>query len=225
MKNYLQPNQKKCGNNTVFSYQLNVLCRRAAGISIHCSLLLGLLLSASVDAKESVNAEASVNGEIRHSFVSDNERKMSDYLAFEVGTKLVNKAVKGVGTQHFDVRPYIQLGAYRQHSAKLKVGTAINFAPNTVSSDTPGLLNFKVLDLHYQLTDTHAVSVYGGALRQARKYTAWGYSIGFGYGFKLFEQNIKTNISWARTNTDIGGRAADTGAKDNIVWLNLGVSF
>lgn len=146
-------------------------------------------------------------------------------VSFEIGAKLVNKAVKGVGTSEFDVRPYIEVGAYRQQTPMLKLGTAVNFAPNILASDTPALLNFKVLDVHYQFSGEHVFSAYGGALRQARKYTAWGYSIGVGYGTSMWGYQVKTNLSWARTNTDIGGLAAETGAKDNIVWINIGVRF
>ena len=146
-------------------------------------------------------------------------------VLFESGIKLVNKTVKGIGATEFDIRPYIQVGAYRSHSPALRIGTALNYAPNIVSSDTPALLNFKVLDVHYQLNSEHALSAYGGALRQGRNYTAWGYSIGFGYGTSLFGYDVKANISWARTNTDIGGLGAETGAKDNIVWMNIGVGF
>jgi hypothetical protein len=105
------------------------------------------------------------------------------------------------------------------------VGSAVNYAPNTVRSDTKGLLNFKILDIHYLLNDKHSVSIYGGAKRQNRTYTAWGYSLGFGYGYDFSQYKFRTNISWARTNTDIGGNGADTGAKDNLIWLNLGLEF
>lgn len=145
-------------------------------------------------------------------------------ILIESGVKYVHKTIKGIGHVEVDVRPYIQIGAYRDSGA-LTIGSAINYAPNIVSSDTKGLFNFKILDMHYDLFSNDSVSMYFGALRQNRNYTAWGYSIGLGYGFSAFDLKVKTNISWSRTNTDIGGRGEETGAKDNIVWMNVGLSF
>ncbi|MBU2881846.1 hypothetical protein KO525_07340 [Psychrosphaera sp. B3R10] len=146
-------------------------------------------------------------------------------FVIETGLKAVNKNVKGIDDTTFDVRPYIQLGLYRPVADNWRVGSAINFAPNIVNSDTPALFNFKILDMFYLIDNKHSVSFYGGAQRQAREYTAWGYSLGFGYGYKLDAYTIRSNISWARTNTDIGGPGSETGAKDNLVWLNIGVEF
>lgn len=188
-------------------------------------LSLFMAFNTNANAKRLATESSNTKAELPSHTQSHNQIKSVYDIEFEVGAKLVNKTVKGIGTAHFDVRPYLQLGAYRQQSPTLKMGTALNFAPNILSSDTPALLNFKVLDVHYQLNGEHSLSAYAGALRQARKYTAWGYSIGIGYGTSIWGYQVKTNISWARTNTDIGGLAAETGAKDNIVWINIGVRF
>ncbi|MDC2891358.1 hypothetical protein [Psychrosphaera algicola] len=93
-------------------------------------------------------------------------------FVIETGLKAVNKNVKGIDDTTFDVRPYLQLGLYRPVADNWRVGSAINFAPNIVNSDTEALFNFKILDMFYLINDKHSVSFYGGAQRQAREYTA-----------------------------------------------------
>lgn len=149
-----------------------------------------------------------------------------DYdFVIEAGLKPVNRQSKGFDSQSFDVRPYVQVGLYRPVGTQWRVGSAMNFAPNIVNSGTQALLNFKILDVFYLLNNQHSVSFYGGAQRLGREYTAWGYSLGFGYGYRFKDYTIRTNISWARTNTDVGGPSYLTGAKDNLVWLNIGLEF
>lgn len=149
-----------------------------------------------------------------------------EFFKYETGLKSIKRDVKGQDLNFYDTRPYIQAGVYKKApNGNLTYGTALNISPNLFGSDIGNQLHWKVLDVSKEFLSGHNFLLSAGALRHSKENPAWGYTIGLGYQFSLFKQRISVNAYWARTNTDIGGRGADTGAKDNMVWLDIGFQF
>lgn len=152
--------------------------------------------------------------------------KSQEFVKYEAGLKFLKRDVKGQDINFYDTRPYIQAGFYKSNkSGDLIYGTALNVSPDLLSSDIGNQLHWKVLDLSKELVSGHNFLFSAGALRHSKENPAWGYSIGFGYEFPLFEQRVSIHANWARTNTDIGGKSEITGAKDNMIWVDVGFQF
>lgn len=148
----------------------------------------------------------------------------STITTWQAGLKQVHKNVKGQQISTNDTRLYAEAGIYNKVDT-LSYGMAINVSPNLFDASTKSLINWKVIDTQYQFGNGHRISAYGGALKQFREFAAYGYSLGFGYHFEVNKLPVSTTINWSRTNTDIGGKGTDTGAKDNLIWLNVGIHF
>jgi hypothetical protein len=149
-----------------------------------------------------------------------------ELVKLEAGLKSIKQDVKGQDLNFYNTRPYLQAGVYKvNQSGDFSYGTALNIAPNLTGSDIGNQLHWKVLDLSKEVISNHNLTFSAGALRNSKDDPAWGYSLGMGYEFPVFEQRMSLHINWARTNTDIGGKGADTGAKDNMIWLDIGFQF
>lgn len=158
--------------------------------------------------------------------VFGNAVQAQEWLKYEVGLKSIKRDVKGQDLNFYDTRPYIEVGYFQQQvDSDFTYGTSLNIAPNLTGSDIGNQLHWKVLDMSYELVDGHSFLMSAGALRNSKSDPAWGYSLGFGYELTVFSKQVSIHANWARTNTDIGGQGADTGAKDNMVWLDLGIQF
>lgn len=149
-----------------------------------------------------------------------------ELIKLEAGLKSIKQDVKGQDLNFYDTRPYLQAGVYKvSQSGDFVYGTSLNIAPNLTDSDIGNQLHWKVLDLSKEVVSNHNITFSAGALRNSKDDPAWGYSLGMGYEFPIFEKRMSLHINWARTNTDIGGKGADTGAKDNMIWLDIGYQF
>lgn len=152
--------------------------------------------------------------------------KSNETLQYEVGLKYIKRDVKGQDINFYDTRPYLEIGYFKkQDGSEFVYGTSLNVAPNVTDSEIGNQFHWKVLDMSYEVVEGHSLLMSAGALRNSKSDPAWGYSIGFGYEFRLFDNKFSIHGNWARTNTDVGGLGAETGAKDNMVWVDIGFRF
>lgn len=79
--------------------------------------------------------------------------------------------------------------------------------------------------MSFKVSNDGKILFSGGALRNSKEHPAWGYSLGLGYEFTLYKRQFSIHANWSMTNTDIGGLGEETGAKDNMVWCDIGFRF
>ncbi len=126
-------------------------------------------------------------------------------------------------------RPQVAFGFTRLINENWRMRTAVDviFEQGNDSASAGNLMNWRIAELDYRISENWALSGYGGIARYDRERPALGYSIGGGAKWRVTDQWL-ISIDLSNTKVDIsssvpGDSALDS--KDRFQWFNCSLRY